>query len=371
VHIVIPKSALIRELSLLNGIAKDKSTIPILSNVLLDAADGRLSLTATDLENGLVCTVECDVREPGRITLPAKRLHGYVSLLPDTDVTIKTTENQYAKVSAGKSRSNMAGESPEAFPVLLKSDFSLACSVDARTFNRLLNRVRYAISDEETKYGLKAALVDFGVGLRLVATDGNRLAYTLLPGAEYVAKKFLMPKKAADLYAKLVNDSQGGTAAEITDDENHILIRIGHRTMVARKLNGTFPDWERILSRNFLISLDVDRDDLLGSIRRVSQFSTHAVSEKLVTSSIALRLKDGSIEVAAASAESGEADESVQCAYQGAEIGFGFNPQYLTDFLSVVETDLITVLLKDANSSVEFRPAGREDFRYVAAPKRL
>src|SRR6516225_6489513 len=180
----VSKSDLVRELSLSQGVVEKKTTIPILSNVLLEAAGDRISLTATDLELGIRCSCPARVKKEGSGTVPAKKLLDYVRLLPDADVNMKFLENHWANITCGRSRTRIAGMSRESFPELPQMPETIA-EVPIKTLTSMIARTSFAISMEESRFTLNGALLLMRPeGLTMVATDGHRLAYVQASPAE-------------------------------------------------------------------------------------------------------------------------------------------------------------------------------------------
>src|SRR5215831_17405327 len=206
----VNKSDLVRELSLSQGVVEKKTTIPILSNVLLEAAGDRVTLTATDLELGIRCSCPAKVKKEGSGTVPARKLLDYVRLLPEGEVNMKFLENHWASITAGRSRTRIAGMSRESFPELPAMPPPIA-EIPAKTLTSMISRTSFAISMEESRFTLNGALLLMRPeGLTMVATDGHRLAYVQASSDEsgHVDQQFraLVPKKAMGELLKLAAD---------------------------------------------------------------------------------------------------------------------------------------------------------------------
>src|SRR5215471_17884089 len=213
----VNKSDLVRELSLSQGVVEKKTTIPILSNVLLEASGERVTLTATDLELGIRCSCPARIKKEGSGTVPARKLLDFVRLLPEGDVTMKFLENHWANITAGRSRTRIAGMSRESFPELPDMPAKIA-EVPVRTLASMIGRTQFAISMEESRFTLNGALLVMRPeGLTMVATDGHRLAFVQAPQAESgeVSQQFraLVPKKAMAELTKLGDDAADGAKA--------------------------------------------------------------------------------------------------------------------------------------------------------------
>src|SRR6476646_5710400 len=242
----VGKSDLVRELSLSQGVVEKKTTIPILSNVLLEAAGDRITLTATDLELGIRCSCPARVKKEGAGTVPARKLLDYMRLLPEGDVNMKFLENHWASITAGRSRTRIAGMSRESFPELPQMPEPIA-EIPVKTLTSMIGRTAFAISMEESSFTLNGALLLMRPeGLTMVATDGHRLAFVQSPSENGSAEqpfRALVPKKAMAELVKLADDAGEDGKAVFAGDDNHLYFQVGRRLLIARKLTGNFPDY--------------------------------------------------------------------------------------------------------------------------------
>src|SRR5262245_10073211 len=230
----VSRADLVRELNLSQGVVEKKTTIPILSNVLVEADRDRLVLTATDLELGIRCSCPARVKKSGAGTIPARRLLDYVRLLPDADVQVKTLENHWASIVSGRSRTRIAGMSRESFPELPAMPPILA-EMPIGVLGQMIAKTIFAISSEESRFTLNGALMVLKKGgLVMVATDGHRLAMVEsteeLPGVQG-AYRALLPRKAMTELAKLASDSDPAAIVRFSGDENHLFFELGDRLL--------------------------------------------------------------------------------------------------------------------------------------------
>jgi DNA polymerase-3 subunit beta len=368
----VSKADLVRELGLSQGVVEKKTTIPILSNVLLEAAGDRITLTATDLELGIRCSCPARIKREGAGTVPARKLLDYVRLLPDSDLTMKFLENHWATITCGRSKTRIAGMSRESFPELPQMPEPIA-QLPVRTLSSMIARTSFAISMEESRFTLNGALLLMKPeGLTMVATDGHRLAYVQSAPVEagQVSQPFraLVPKKAMAELIKLADDAGDEGTAMFAGDDNHLFFQVGHRLLITRKLTGNFPDYERVLPKDHLLTAKLAKDEIRGAIERVAQFADER------SRAIRVQFVNGEVRVFSSSVETGESEESVESEYQGPDLEIGFNAQYLLDFLRAIPQDHVSFELKDQKSAGEMRPAGEnvaDQYRYVVMPMRI
>jgi len=367
----VSKSDLVRELNLSQGVVEKKTTIPILSNVLVEAAGDRIILTATDLELGIRCSCPAKVSKPGAGTIPARRLLDFVRLLPDADVNVKLAENQWASLLCGRSRTRIAGMSRESFPELPQMPDVLA-EIPVGILASMISKTIFAISMEESRFTLNGALLVLkNKGMTMVATDGHRLAmvdYNLdLPGVAG-SYRALLPRKAMGEILKLAAESGSDAKVKFSGDDNHLFFQIGDRLLLSRKLTGNFPDFERVLPKETPHSVSLPREEMKAAIERVAQFSDER------SRAIRVQLLPGEMKVHSSISETGESEESISTEYDGPTVEVGFNALYLLDFLKAVNQDQVVLHFKDGNSAGELRPGGdgsEYTYRYVVMPMRI
>jgi len=272
----VSKADLVRELNLSQGVVEKKTTIPILSNVLLDVTGERVSLTATDLELGIRCSSPAKVKSPGAGTIPAKKLLDYVRLLPEGEVTFKFSDNHWASITCGRSKTRIAGMSRESYPELPQMPPPLA-QLPIGLLTSLISKTIFAISAEESRFTLNGGLLVLGEkAVTLVATDGHRLAMVECenPLESPVEYRALLPRKAMAELLKLGSDAEDKAAAvDFSGDDNHLFFQLGTRLLISRKLTGNFPDFERVLPKSHSHSVEMDKEELRATIERVSQFA--------------------------------------------------------------------------------------------------
>jgi DNA polymerase-3 subunit beta len=366
----VSKSDLVRELGLTQGVVEKKTTIPILSNILIETDNDQVWLTATDLELGIRCACPARVKKGGAGTIPARRLLDYVRLLPDADVQVKLQENQWASLICGRSRTRIAGMSRESFPELPQMPEVLA-RLPLETLAQMIQRTIFAISAEESRFTLNGALLLLkNNGLVMVATDGHRLAMierTINLELETTFRA-LLPKKAMLEILKLASDGGADKQIDFAGNENHLFFEIDKRLLLSRKLTGNFPDYERVLPKEHSQHVSVSRDELKSALERVSQFSDER------SKAVRLQIVSGEMKVHSSISETGESEETIPVDYGGPDLEIGFNAQYLLDFLRAAEQTEVEFHFKDSNSAGELRPKNAPEganYRYVVMPMRI
>ena len=374
-EITVSKSELMRELSATQGVVERKTTIPILSNYLFEASGDKLSLTATDLDLSLRTSCNAKVKKEGACTIPARKLHDYVKLLPDADITIKLLENHWVSIRCGRSNTKMVGMARSNFPSLPVFPTSNVVKIPAATLRQMIAKTIFAISNEESRYTLNGALLILKPEtIAMVATDGHRLAHVERGGEKFEGisgeLKTLVPKKAMDELKSLLDSSNGeGDAEEIefAKDEATLYFRIGPRLLTSRQLTGQFPNFEAVLPKDNNKSINLHADELSGAISRVAQFADER------SRAVRIRLEKGELKLSASSTETGESEDSLEIDYNGDPLTIGFNAQYIIDFLKAAGSGDVKLELKDAQSAGQLRPAESEDYkyRYIVMPMRI
>ena len=370
-EITVSKFELLRELTATQGVVERKTTIPILSNYLFEAAGDKLSLTATDLDLSLRTSCVAKVKKEGACTIPARKLHDYVKLLPDADITIKLLENHWVSIRCGRSNTKMVGMARSNFPSLPAFPTAGVVKIPAQVLRGMIAKTGFAIASEESRYTLNGALMVLKTeSITMVATDGHRLSHIERSGEKFEGvsgeMKTLVPKKAMDELKSLL-DSTDVETIEFAKDESTLYFRIGPRLLTSRQLTGQFPNYEAVLPKDNNKSITVRGEELNAAISRVAQFADER------SRAVRLRLEKGELKLSASSSEMGESEDSIEIDYDGDALAIGFNAQYLLDFLKATGSGEVKLEFKDAQSAGQMRPAESEDYkyRYIVMPMRI
>src|SRR5881296_1604472 len=371
-EITVSKFELLRELTATQGVVERKTTIPILSNYLFEAAGDRLSLTATDLDLSLRTACSAKVKKEGSCTIPARKLHDYVKLLPDADITIKLLENHWVSIRCGRSNTKMVGMARSNFPSLPAFPTAGVVKIPAQVLRGMIAKTGFAIANEESRYTLNGALMVLKPeSITMVATDGHRLAHVERNGEKFEGVsgelKTLVPKKAMDELRTLVDAADDVETIEFAKDESTLFFRIGSRLLTSRQLTGQFPNFEAVLPKDNSKIVPLNADELNAAILRVAQFADER------SRAVRMKLEKGELKISASSTESGESEDSLETDYNGESLTVGFNAQYVLDFLKAVGAGEVKLELKDAQSAGQLRPANSEDYkyRYIVMPMRI
>ena len=371
-EITVSKADLLKELTATQGVVERKTTIPILSNFLFEAADDRLQITATDLDLSLRTSCPAKVKKEGSCTIPARKLYDYVKLLGDGEIGIKLLDNHWVQIRSGRSNTKMVGMARANFPALPQFPAESAIQLPAQVLRNLIARTIFSISSEESRYTLNGALLVLKPeSVTMVATDGHRLAYI-----EHVNSKFpvsgemkvLVPKKAMAELSTLLASPDIQTV-EFARDESTLFFRCGGRLLTSRQLTGQFPNYEAVLPRDNNKSVTVQCDDLSRAVQRVAQFADER------SSAIRMKVEKNELKVSSSNTETGESEDSIETSYTGDAVMIGFNSQYLLDFLKVAGTSDVYFEFKDSQSAGQLRPADAADseykYRYIVMPMRI
>lgn len=353
------------------GIVEKKTAMPILSNALFEASgDGKLSITATDLEVGMTCEHKASVTREGSITISARHLYEIVKNLPGDKVTIKKLDNNWAEIKCEKVEYKMMGMAADEFQGLPDVKKAKMFKVDPSVIKDMIDKTIYAVSTDETRYNLNGSYLEkMGEkGFRMVATDGHRLSMIDAKLAEDPKKAsfgegVIIPKKGLMEIKRLVESEEGDCQLGI--DGSNLVFKMSDVTVVMRLLDGQFPEYRQVVPENQKITLSINRKLLVDSLRRVSILSSDR------TLGLKLTLKSGMLRVNTSNPDLGEAKEDIEIDYNGPSMNVGFNARYLLDALSTISTETIDLSLEDDLSPGVFRPAGEQVYTCVVMPMRL
>ena len=369
--ITIERSELIKSLGHVQSVVERRNTIPILSNVKIEAVEGRLTLNATDMDLDMVDSVGANVETPGAITVSAHTLYDIVRKLPEgSQVELNASGDGQMQLSAGRSRFTLSCLPTDEFPVLSGGELPHNFNVTAAELRSLIDRTKFAISTEETRYYLNGIYLHKadrdGVDvLRAVATDGHRLASVEapLPAGSENMPGVIVPRKAVTELRKLIDES--GDEVAISMSESKIRFSFDNAVLTSKLIDGTFPDYQRVIPSGNDKDMEVNCKLFSDAVDRVSAIS----SEK--SRAIKLVLSSGLLALSASSPEHGSAEEEIEVTYEGDSVEIGFNSAYLLDITRQIEGDTALVSLADGNSPTILREMDDASALYVIMPMRV
>jgi len=364
-HFTIDRTAFLSELNHLQGVAGAKQVIPILSHVLIETRTDRITMRATNLD--LTITTACDarVREEGSICLPARKLTEIVKSLSPGEVEIKVNGLYQATITSNGSRFKLKGVKAEDFPERKEFEGEFA-EIPASIFSRFIPRVIHAVGNDESRYALNGAKLELsGERIRMVATDGHRLALVERDAQFSAEFDVLVPRKTLAELAKLCAGLDG--PMQVGKAENHLHFKLGKREVVSCLLSGQYPDYANVLPKENHNRFTVGRDLIHPAIKRVALMA----DEK--QHAIKLEIGDCKLHVSSQTAEIGEAGETILIGYDGLKITAGFNATYLNDFFNAVEEDEILFEFKTGDTQAQFSTVTSSCDRFVGIvmPMRL
>ena len=355
------------------NVVGSRATMPILSNVLIEAADGHISLTTTNLDLGIRCRIKADVSEVGGITLPVRKLATIIRELPQSDIFIETDNNQ-AKITSGGSLFKIMGISTEEFPPLPTFENRHVFELSQAQIVSMLKSVSYGQSTDENRYILNGVYFNFAdQKLTLVATDGRRLALTALDTeiSEDNAGSLILPAKTVSELERLMgkgekvkiafNDRQAAFEIGISDASDTGLV--DHLYLVSKIVEGNYPNYRQVIPKETEHRVKIERELMLECVHRAALVT----SDK--SNSVKLKVSKNLLEISGSSSEYGESHESMAIAYDGPEVQVAFNPQFLMEPLKALTKDEVFFEFKDELSPGLFKTL--DNFICVVMPLRL
>ncbi|HUG62051.1 MAG TPA: DNA polymerase III subunit beta [Methylomirabilota bacterium] len=371
--LVIERAALLKSLAHIQSVVERRNTIPILSNVLVEARDDALKLTATDMDLAIVESVSAAIGSAGATTVPAHTLYEIVRKLPDgAQIELdQTRDANRITLSAGRSRFTLACLPTEDFPMLSSGDLPFAFSIGAGDLRGLIDRTKFAISTEETRYYLNGIYLhatktnDLDV-LRAVATDGHRLARVEMPLPDGAAGMpgVIVPRKTVNELRKLIDDA--GNTVRVALSETRIRFTVDALEVTSKLIDGTFPDYQRVIPANNDKTMDVDCVAFAQAVDRVSTIS----SEK--SRGVKLSMANSTLTLSATSPDNGTAVEELEVQFgQKDVLEIGFNSRYLLDIAQQIEGSDARFTMADAASPTIVQDSSDSSALYVLMPMRV
>lgn len=371
-RLTIERAALLKALGHVQSVVERRNTIPILSNVLLSADRDTLSFSATDLDMEILDQAPAQVSAPGQITAPAHTLYEIVRKLPEgSDVELRYTgDDPRLQVSAGRSKFNLPVLPAGDFPVMSPDGLSSRISVDAAELIRLVDKTRFAISTEETRYYLNGLYLhtvteDGSTRLRAVATDGHRLALAEMIAPDGVAglPGVIVPRKTVQEARRLLDDC--GEAVEMQLSQAKVRFEFGGATLTSKVIDGSFPDYVRVIPRDNTRVMTLDNKLFAQAVDRVATIS----AEK--SRSVKLAIEPGKMVLTVRNMEAGQAVEELEVDYDAEPFEIGFNARYLLDVTDQIQGETAEFRFADPASPTLVLDPSDSGVQYVLMPLRV
>jgi DNA polymerase III subunit beta len=363
----IPRDALLRPLQAVSGIVERRHTLPILANVLVEQKDGRLFMTATDLEMQITAHSELAGKQDQSVTVAARKLQDLLRALPDDATVSVDTSASKMTVRANRSRFNLQTLPAADYPRinLAQEQQQQTIKLPQKDFRGLLKLAEFAMAQQDIRYYLNGMLLVVDKGsLQTVATDGHRLSYASLavPG-DYTRQEVILPRKTVLEVGKLLEESDD----ELTIDllANQVRFRFSNIELVSKVVDGKFPDYNRVIPTGHSKQIDLSRTELLQAMQRAAILS----NEKF--RGVRLVLGTDQLKIICTNSEQEEAEEEIEIDYKGEALDIGFNITYLLDVLHNLATERVLLAFGDANSSALITMPDRGDYKYVVMPMRI
>ncbi|MDP8254944.1 MAG: DNA polymerase III subunit beta [Candidatus Alcyoniella australis] len=368
----ITKDDFLRGLGRIQSIIDKKHTLPILSNVLLEAGKDQLELVATDLEVGIRVQLSADVADEGNITVSAKKLFEIIRELPEGPIRIATLDNDWIQVTSGKAVFKVVGLAAEDFPMFPAFDPESFEAVDGDMLLDMMEKTAFAASTDETRYYLNGVLFESEQGegqplLRMVSTDGHRLCMVVKTveslGNLKLEEPVIIPRKGVAELRKLLSDDDEPVMLMLR--ERNIIVSKGSVLFVIRLIDGEFPDYRQVVPKELQRSISTDRGLLSSALRRVSVLSSE------ITRGVKLDFEGNALNISSSNPNFGDATEELDVASEGEPLAIGFNSRYLLDVLGASDAEEVKLSLGDELSPAIIRFTGNEEFLAVIMPMRL
>ncbi len=352
----------------IQGIVEKKTTMPILSHFLLKAAK-TTSIIATDLDIAFTRPLKSEVLKKGSLCIPARKLFEIAKEVED-EMLLESQENNWLKVSSGKSTFKLMGLPEDEYPTLPNVSSSEEINISADTLRNMIEKTVHATGDSDTRYTLNGLLWHFipkkkNIELRIIGTDGHRLAFITkdMAGKLSEDKKFILPKKTAIELKRLLEESEGDITIGL--NSNHLFFSIEDIVLTSRLIEGTYPDYEQVIPQDNEKKATINKPALSRALRRISIMSRER------TNAIRFDLEQGKLTLSSINPDLGEAREEIEVQYKGESISVGYNARYLLDAIQAMEGETVGFDLQDALSPTLMREGDGKSYKCVIMPMRI
>ncbi len=364
----LQREQLLKPLQLVTGVVERRQTLPVLSNLLVQADENGISLTGTDLEVEMVALCKIEVQEAGQVTIPARKLADIWRSLPDGAEVSLSVEGDRATIRSGRSRFTLATLPASDFPKVEGGSADILVSLEPPVLAGLIDQVSFAMAQQDVRVFLNGMLLEIGNDyIRAVATDGHRMAMSTKPCSPEKAlesrKQAIVPRKAVLELSRLLDEEDEELKLQL--GPNHLRVTKGAFTLTTKLVDGQFPDYDKVVPKDASRAISGDRNTLRQGFQRASILSNEKYR------GVRLVIADDQMTIKANNPEQDEAEESVPVQFGGEQLEIGFNVSYLLDVLGVLSGDDVQISVSDANSSALLEDPSKEGAIYVVMPMRL
>jgi DNA polymerase III subunit beta len=364
--IQIERDILLNAVSQIQGVVETRKTIPILSHMLVETLDHQVILFCTDLEVGIRVGIPAEILEAGEIALPAKRFHDILRELPSVPLQVQADKEHVLTIHCERSDFRLKGVPKEDFPQLPSIEGGELISIPTDALRDMIAKTIFAVSSDQTRYSLAGVFFQIKDDIRMVATDGHRLAIVKRPRTQIAGelrREAIIPKKALSEVLRMARDEEETVGLRFIDSQ--VVFEFRKSTLMARLIEEQFPNYSAVIPQAGGRKAVLNRHDLLAALKRTSAIA----GERGTPTTIEVR-KDQML-VTCTNLDIGEAKESLDVEYEGEDVAIGFNAKYLMDFLGAIDEDRVVIHLTDSLSPTLFQPLGKDSYQCVIMPMRI
>ncbi|MCU7920085.1 MAG: DNA polymerase III subunit beta [Candidatus Thiodiazotropha sp. (ex Epidulcina cf. delphinae)] len=360
------REKLLESLQKIAGVVERRQTLPILANILINAANDHIQLTATDLEVELKTESSAECDGEADFTLPARKLLDICKALPESaSVTLDVSDDK-VKLRSGRSRFTLSLLPARDYPVIEPTPSNDILTIKESVLHRLIEKTQFAMAQQDVRYYLNGMLLEIGQGdIRTVATDGHRLAMSQSQGCvkDDINLQVILPRKAVIELGRLLGDNDNEIKIELSN--SYVRVLLDNAVFTSKLIDGRFPEYQRVMPSGTDKEVEADKNTLRHSLTRASILSNEKYR------GIHFHLRSNQLQLQAHNPEQEESEEELEVTYQGEELKIGFNVSYLLDAISAINEDNIIIELKDTNSSALIYGKNDRDSKYVVMPMRI
>ncbi|MET0067124.1 MAG: DNA polymerase III subunit beta [Candidatus Thiodiazotropha sp.] len=364
--IVTDRESLLEPLQKISGVVERRQTLPILANILVNASNGRLNLTATDLEVELKTSTQAECKGDADFTLPARKLLDICKALPESAQVSLDVSDDKVKIQSGKSRFTLSVLPATDYPIIEPTPSSTVLTLKESILCSLIENTQFAMAQQDVRYYLNGMLLELDkMDIRTVATDGHRLAMSQQKQAldEEANLQVILPRKAVMELGRLLTNQDKEIKVELSN--SYIKVLLEHSVFTSKLIDGRFPEYQRVMPSNSDKEVEAERLSIKQSLTRASILSNEKYR------GIRFHLKPNLLELQAHNPEQEESEEELEVSYEGDELKIGFNVGYLLDAISAIKEETVIIELKDTNSSALIYGKDNQDTKYVVMPMRI